>query len=83
MWARVGFFTSMKSLTTLHVRPCTVWFQWEREFVYRAPKTMGRIWSRFCAMSDTMYSLFQRNRARSATCRAGEGGGDVRARGAA
>ena len=32
---------SMKSLTTLHVRPCTVEFQWERLFVYSASKTSG------------------------------------------
>ena len=32
---------------------------------------LGSTWLRFCAMSETMYSLFHRNSARSATCKGG------------
>ena len=62
----------MKSLTTLHVSPWTVEFQCLRELTKSASKTIGRISSRFCAMSETMYSLFHRKSARSATWKWGE-----------
>ena len=40
-WSKRVLSISMKSLTTLHVRPCTVEFQCERLFVYSASKTIG------------------------------------------
>mmetsp|Transcript_23012 Transcript_23012/g.65868 ORF Transcript_23012/g.65868 Transcript_23012/m.65868 type:complete len:219 (+) Transcript_23012:451-1107(+) len=91
----------MKSLTTLQVSPCTVWFQCEFEFACSAPNTIGSTCgpppahsdgpavcqlreagrarggaagasARCCAMSETMYSLFHRKRARSATWKCGD-----------
>lgn len=43
-------------------------FQCSLEILYRLPNIMGRILSMFSSMRLRMYSLFQKYRARSATC---------------
>ena len=46
-------------------------FQCDLEFLYRAPKSMGRMTLTWSVINWTMYSLFQKYRARSATWKCG------------
>lgn len=59
---------SEKILRTFRVKLCTAWFQWLLEFFSNAGMTIGRITLRFCLIRFSMWSLFHKNRALSATC---------------
>lgn len=52
----------------LSVRLWTAWFQWLCIFLSKAGKIMGSITLRLSVIRFLMWSLFQRNNARSATC---------------
>ena len=58
----------MRSFCTLYVRPCTVEFQCPSAFFASDSKTIGKIVDLKLVICCTMYSLFHRNSARSATC---------------
>lgn len=56
-------------------RAARTWgFQWLRSLSSRDAKTSGSTAERCCATRLTMYSLFHRNRLRSATCAHGQQG---------
>lgn len=52
---------------TLRVKLRTEWFQWLCTLFSRAGNMSGRITCLLCAIRSTIWSLFQRNSARSAT----------------
>lgn len=64
---------SEKSLRTLRVRLRTAWFQWDRAFRSSAGKMIGRMTLWFCLIRLSMWSLFHKNNALSATYKQGNG----------
>lgn len=60
---------SEKILRTFIVKLWTAWFQWFRAFCSREGKTMGSIILWFCLIRFSMWSLFHKNKALSATCK--------------
>lgn len=61
--------TSEKIFRTLRVRLCTAWFQWFLALFSNAGKIIGSMTARFCLIRFSMWLLFHRKRALSATCR--------------
>lgn len=55
---------------TFMVRPWTAWFQCDLTFFSNGSKMIGRMTQRFWAIKLTMWSLFHKKKALSATCNA-------------
>ena len=58
---------SYKIFRTLRVKLWTAWFQWFRVFLSSAGNTIGKIILQLCLIKFSMWSLFHRNSALSAT----------------
>lgn len=61
--------TSVNIFLTFSVELWTAWFQWPLVFLSNAGKIIGSITERFWIIRFLMWSLFHKNKARSATCR--------------
>lgn len=60
--------TSVNIFLTFSVKLWTAWFQWPLVFLSSAGKIIGSITERFWMIRFLMWSLFHKNKARSATC---------------
>ena len=67
-FSKSSWLSSMSNFLVFRVRLWTAGFQWPRVFVSIAGTMRGTITSRFCATRVIRWSLFHKNKARSATC---------------
>jgi len=66
--SKISWSASENIFLTFRVKLWTAWFQCPLVFLSKAGKIIGSITLRFCVIKFLMWSLFHKNKVRSATC---------------